>query len=499
MDMSSLLCKTVVVCGAIVLGLAMPLAVRGQEQIPWAANLEEAQRLAGEQHKLLLLHFYNDHCPPCERLEQTVFTQPGVVQAIAKNYIPVKIHAGLQPRVAEHYQVKRWPTDVFCSSAGLEIHRAVSPATAQQYVGLCDAIAMQGGVGGQRQWVSSMQAAGQQVYDQQTAAALAAGSQYAGAAQGSANQAAAAGQGYVAQTNAAVQGYAQAADQQVAGAAQQVNQATQQAQSTASNWSRQLTDSSRQLAGAGQQIGSTVQNTARDMRTQWDPTSLRAPLPTDAGVAGAATTNIYQGAPPAEVAAGQAPPAQPAAPTLPSNNPWIGQQAAPQVAAAPAAEQPAPQATTQPGWQPSGAVPCMPGGQASAEQQLVPASQAPPVALEGYCPVTLLDARQWQKADSQFGAIHRGRTYLFRSAAEQTKFLADPDRYSPVLSGLDAVAFAQRGEKVEGKRSYGLTYNKQIYLFADEASLKAFEASPQVFAGAAHQAMLQVETTQKYR
>jgi YHS domain-containing protein len=187
------------------------------------------------------------------------------------------------------------------------------------------------------------------------------------------------------------------------------------------------------------------------------------------------------------------------APALPSNNPWIGQQTSPQVAAAPVAPQANPQPTTQPGWQPSGAATAPPTAQALAQQQLVPASQAPPVALEGYCPVTLLESRQWQKANTEFGAIHRGRTYLFRSAAEQTKFLADPDRYSPVLSGLDAVAFAQRGEKVEGKRSYGLTYNKQIYLFADEASLKAFEASPQVFAGAAHQAMLQIETTQKYR
>ena len=43
----------------------------------------------------------HDHCPPCERLEQTVFNQPHVAQAISRNYIPFKVHAGLQARVAE--------------------------------------------------------------------------------------------------------------------------------------------------------------------------------------------------------------------------------------------------------------------------------------------------------------------------------------------------------------------------------------------------------------
>jgi YHS domain-containing protein len=130
---------------------------------------------------------------------------------------------------------------------------------------------------------------------------------------------------------------------------------------------------------------------------------------------------------------------------------------------------------------------------------LVPASQAPPVAMEGYCPVTLLEQRKWKRSDPKFGAIHRGRTYLFASEAEQQKFLANPDAFSPILSGFDPVVFAQRGEMVEGKRSYGLTYNKQIFLFADEASLQAFSKTPQAFAETARQAMIQAETGSKLR
>ncbi|MEX0711052.1 MAG: thioredoxin family protein, partial [Pirellulales bacterium] len=37
----------------------------------------------------------------------------------------------------------------------------------------------------------------------------------------------------------------------------------------------------------------------------------------------------------------------------------------------------------------------------------------PPLGLDGYCPVTLGEKRVWQIGDVRWGAIHRGRTYLF--------------------------------------------------------------------------------------
>ena len=85
---------------------------------------------------------------------------------------------------------------------------------------------------------------------------------------------------------------------------------------------------------------------------------------------------------------------------------------------------------------------------------MVPASQAPPVALDGFCPVTLLetmaqnpaDRGAWKKGDRQFGAIHRGRTYLFASAEQQQNFWPIPTRFAPVLAGCDPVRFAERGE-----------------------------------------------------
>jgi YHS domain-containing protein len=113
----------------------------------------------------------------------------------------------------------------------------------------------------------------------------------------------------------------------------------------------------------------------------------------------------------------------------------------------------------------------------------------PPAALDGYCPVTLRDGMKWQKGDRQQLAIHRGRTYFFAGPPERESFLRNPDAYAPMLSGYDPVRLAQRGEAVEGKRAYGLrTPDGRIVLFADEQALEQYKKSPGAYTAAAYQA-----------
>jgi YHS domain-containing protein/thioredoxin-like negative regulator of GroEL len=102
----------------------------------------------------------------------------------------------------------------------------------------------------------------------------------------------------------------------------------------------------------------------------------------------------------------------------------------------------------------------------------------PPVGLDGYCPVTLWEKRVWQSGTKEFGAIHRGRTYLFANEEAQKKFLANPDRYSPVLSGNDPVLRVDRNQEVPGKREHGAFYGDRIYLFASEETFQQFDRDP---------------------
>jgi YHS domain-containing protein len=111
--------------------------------------------------------------------------------------------------------------------------------------------------------------------------------------------------------------------------------------------------------------------------------------------------------------------------------------------------------------------------------------------MEGYCPVSLMESSHWTKGDVRFGAIHRGRTYLFASPGEQQKFLANPDRYSPMLSGYDPVAYLEQGKMVDGRRQCGIVHEGRMYLFTDEGSLQRFCDSPERYTGGVRQAMQQ--------
>src|SRR5262245_2405372 len=102
-----LLFRLTLLVGSLAAGAAV---AGGADQIPWAPTLADAQKAAAEQGKLVLVHFYNDRCPPCERVEREVFSQPRVAEAITRNYVPVKVHAGAEPKVAEQFRVDRWPT-----------------------------------------------------------------------------------------------------------------------------------------------------------------------------------------------------------------------------------------------------------------------------------------------------------------------------------------------------------------------------------------------------
>jgi len=102
-----------------------------------------------------------------------------------------------------------------------------------------------------------------------------------------------------------------------------------------------------------------------------------------------------------------------------------------------------------------------------------------PLGLEGYCPVSLIDQGQWVEGRPQWGARHRGRTYLFAGADQQQAFLAGPDRYAPTLSGDDPVVAFDTGKQTPGLRRYGVTYQQRIYLFSSPETRNAFAANPQ--------------------
>lgn len=145
-----------------------------------------------------------------------------------------------------------------------------------------------------------------------------------------------------------------------------------------------------------------------------------------------------------------------------------------------AAEVPPPQPLTQEQPRMAAAPPAVPAVPVVSAAPAAPAGM--PMGMEGYCPVTLMEQGAWVAGNVQYGARHRGRTYLFAGPAEQQAFFAAPDRYAPALSGDDPVLAMDTGRRVPGNRSYGLTYESRTYLFSSPETLNAFTASPDIYA-----------------
>jgi thiol-disulfide isomerase/thioredoxin/YHS domain-containing protein len=114
--------------------------------------------------------------------------------------------------------------------------------------------------------------------------------------------------------------------------------------------------------------------------------------------------------------------------------------------------------------------------------------KTPAWGLDGFCPVCLVEQRKWVAGNRQYGIEHLGRVYLFERPEERDRFWANPELYSPVLAGNDAVISLERGQSIPGHREFGVFFGQRIYLFADKTSLEKFWKNPNQYANQALQA-----------
>ncbi len=117
-------------------------------------------------------------------------------------------------------------------------------------------------------------------------------------------------------------------------------------------------------------------------------------------------------------------------------------------------------------------------GLAEAGDHLV----VPPVALNGYCPVELVLNGRWVAGDLRWTVVHKGLIYRLSGDRQRREFLADPDCFAPVDSGNDRVMLVDRQRVVPGRPEFCAMYEERLYMFSSAASQSRFNGDPQRYA-----------------
>lgn len=113
-----------------------------------------------------------------------------------------------------------------------------------------------------------------------------------------------------------------------------------------------------------------------------------------------------------------------------------------------------------------------------------PAASQPPLALAGYCPVTLHDRLQWQPGDPATTAIFDGQRYQFAGPRELAIFAARPADYAPALGGDCPVTYAETGRRAAGALQWGLLQGDRLVFCADTEALARLRGDPRRYADA---------------
>lgn len=379
--------------GMIALGSAAASPASADDELTWEPNLEAAQRLARKSHRLVLIHFGGPWCPPCQRMEQEVFSKPGFGRELTASFVAVKIDPQRDPAAAKKFGVQKVPSDVIITASGQPVYvYSPSPNTAADYVRAMKNVAAL----------------------EQPPADMLAGSP-------------------VAKPPVSLD-----PSRDIAASERAPGAKSSEASSPTAGPLLSPTEPSGHASLAGQPTaGDEADKPARNASRR--------------GVADGADSEI------SVASAGESP----AMPRIRPPSPMR------QTASARGAETP------------------------SVTESPRPAAKKMPLALDGFCPVTLLTRQKWQAGDRRWGAYHRGHLYLFAGEAEQKAFLAAPDDYTPAYNGLDPVLAVDHNQKVAGKREFGAFYPKhhgRVYLFSGEETYRKFERDVARYSGETRQA-----------
>ncbi|GIW79707.1 MAG: hypothetical protein KatS3mg105_1514 [Gemmatales bacterium] len=103
---------------AAILTSLLPVLSFGQEAVRWRYSYEQARREAKQMNRPLLIDFGTKNCFWCDKLDQTTFRDPQIVQLLNAHFVPLKVKASQYPKLVQALAIEVFPTLVLADANG---------------------------------------------------------------------------------------------------------------------------------------------------------------------------------------------------------------------------------------------------------------------------------------------------------------------------------------------------------------------------------------------
>jgi YHS domain-containing protein len=105
-----------------------------------------------------------------------------------------------------------------------------------------------------------------------------------------------------------------------------------------------------------------------------------------------------------------------------------------------------------------------------------------PLALAGYCPVSLVRDRKLVPGQTEYTVNHAGWKYRFASLDSSDRFRKEPNSYVPAKNGSCPVNQLDHGKARTGDPRWGVLYKSHLFLCASEEDRRRFLENPERYA-----------------
>ena len=103
------------------------------------------------------------------------------------------------------------------------------------------------------------------------------------------------------------------------------------------------------------------------------------------------------------------------------------------------------------------------------------------IGLEGFCPVCIIEMKEWVKGNPQHAVVADGKRYLFPSNKEKEMFNKDLVKYLPVMGGECVVCRTEMSESNPGSVQFASIHKNRLYLFPADQPRKMFQENPEKY------------------